>query len=246
MARMDKFKDAFLPVAKQIEAIGFDSARVAAAFMKRAQPDYDAAQATIETLAVDLDRLAAEGGKRMDHTATLVMALLGAAVVLALVVIVPLTVMNMRSICLPLRKAEELADAIAQGDLSEREVDTRGGDEAAHLLQALATMQSLPLRRIVTQVRACTDSISSAQREIAAGNLTCRARTEQPRALEETASSMEELAATVRQNAENARQANQLARGAPPLAGGRRGGGAGRRHDGEISRARRRSPTSSA
>ena len=248
MARMDKFKDAFLPVAKQIEAMGFDSARVAAAFMKRAQPDYDAAQATIETLAVDLDRLAAEGGKRMDHTATLVMALLGAAVVLALVVIVPLTVMNMRSICLPLRKAEELADAIAQGDLSEREVDTRGGDEAAHLLQALATMQS-SLRRIVTQVRASTDSISTASVEIATGNQDLSARTEQTASnLQQTASSMEQLTGTVKQSADSARQANQLALSAAEVAA--RGGdvvSAGRRAPWTRSMpARRRSPTSSA
>ena len=75
LASIDKFQAKFLPVAKQLENMGFDSARVAAAFMSRATPDYDAAQATIEALAADLDRKAAAGGQRLQATATLVMML---------------------------------------------------------------------------------------------------------------------------------------------------------------------------
>ncbi|WP_280152176.1 methyl-accepting chemotaxis protein [Piscinibacter sp. XHJ-5] len=218
MTRLDKFRQNFLPVAKQIEAMGFDSARVAAAFMKRAQPDYDAAQATIEALAADLDHQAVQGGKRMERTATLVMALLGAAVAIALLLIVPLTVMNMQSICLPIRKAEALADAIAQGDLAQRDVDSRGDDEAAHLLKALASMQS-SLRRIVGQVRASTDSISTASVEIATGNQDLSSRTEQTASnLQQTASSIEQLTGTVKQSADSARQADQLALSAAQVA----------------------------
>src|SRR5258706_8464177 len=108
MARLDKFKAAFLPVARQLEAMGFDSARVAAAFMARAQPEYDAAQATIETLATGLEAAAGEGSKRLEATATLVMMLLGASVVLALVIITPVALLNMQSICGPIRDAEKL------------------------------------------------------------------------------------------------------------------------------------------
>src|SRR5205814_3318662 len=155
MASLDKFKTNFLPVAKQLEAMGFDSARVAAAFMERARPDYDAAQAVIEALAADLNQQASAGGKRLETSATFVMAMLGGSVLLALLIITPLTIVNMRTICGPIRDAEQLADAIAQGDLSERQVDTRGHDEAAHLLHALATMQG-SLRQIVSQVRQST------------------------------------------------------------------------------------------
>ena len=198
--------------------MGFDSARVAAAFMSRATPDYDAAQATIEALAADLDRKAAAGGQRLQATATLVMGLLAGAVGLALVVIVPLTVLNMRSICAPIGAAERLADAIAQGDLAEREVDTRGHDETARLLNALAAMQS-SLRRIVGEVRSSTDSISNASAEIASGNQDLSARTEQAASnLQQTASSMEQLTGTVKQSADSARQANQLAASAAEVA----------------------------
>ncbi len=79
------------------------------------------------------------------------------------------------------------------------------------------------LATMVGDVRNGTDSIGTASREIAAGNLDLSSRTEQQAsALEETASSMEELTATVRQNADNAQQANVLAESASGVA--RRGG----------------------
>ncbi len=218
MASLAKFKENFLPVAKQLEAMGFDSARVAAAFMSRAAPDYDAAQVVIEGLASDLNKAALAGSKRLDTTAETVMAMLAASVVLALVIITPLTVINMRTICGPIRRAEELADAIAQGDLSERDVDTRGNDEAAHLLQALLTMQA-SLRKIVSEVRMSTDSISTASLEIATGNHDLSVRTEQTASnLQVAASSMEQLTGTVKQSADSARQADQLAMSAAEVA----------------------------
>jgi len=209
-----KAKEAWMKTLARIEA----SAKVAAAFMERARPDYDAAQSIVETLASDLHQQASAGGKHLETTAGLVMALLGGSVVLALLIITPLTIVNMRTICGPIRDAEQLADAIAQGDLSERQIDTRGQDEAAHLLHALTTMQG-SLRQIVSQVRQSTDSISTASVEIATGNQDLSARTEQTASnLQQAASSMEQLTGTVKQSADSARQADQLAMSAAEVA----------------------------
>jgi methyl-accepting chemotaxis protein len=72
---------------------------------------------------------------------------------------------------------------------------------------------------VLTTVRASTDSVGQASREIAAGNLDLSSRTEQQAAsLEETASSMEELTSAVKQNADNARRANALAVNASAIA----------------------------
>ena len=76
---------------------------------------------------------------------------------------------------------------------------------------------------IVSQVRRGTHTITTASREIAAGNTDLSSRTElQASSLEKTASAMEELTSTVKQNAENAREANQLAATASDVA--RKGG----------------------
>jgi methyl-accepting chemotaxis protein len=76
---------------------------------------------------------------------------------------------------------------------------------------------------IVGQVRRGTDTIATASREIAAGNIDLSSRTElQASSLEKTASAMEELTSTVKQNADNAREANQLAATASDVA--RKGG----------------------
>jgi methyl-accepting chemotaxis protein len=72
---------------------------------------------------------------------------------------------------------------------------------------------------VLGTVRASTDSVGLASREIAAGNLDLSSRTEQQAAsLEETASSMEQLTSTVKQNADNARRASTLATNASDIA----------------------------
>ena len=122
-----------------------------------------------------------------------------------------------RSITRPLRSAVAIAQKVAAGELRMR-IDVVGKDEVSELLLALNDMDE-SLINIVTEVRAGTESIALASRQIACGNADLSTRTEeQASALEETASSMEELTATVRQNADNARQANRMAVSASDVA----------------------------
>jgi methyl-accepting chemotaxis protein len=114
------------------------------------------------------------------------------------------------SITRPLNKAVQITRTVAAGDLrSHIEANTK--DETGQLLHALKDMND-SLVKIVSEVRAGTDTIATASSEISAGNHDLSSRTEQQASsLEETASAMEELTSTVKQNADNARQANQLA-----------------------------------
>lgn len=115
-----------------------------------------------------------------------------------------------RSITRPLHGAVGVARKVAAGELTSR-VKVVGRDETSELLQALKDMNE-SLAATVGEVRAGTETITVAAKEIAAGNSDLSVRTEsQASSLEETASSMEELTSTVRQNADNARHANQLA-----------------------------------
>src|SRR5471032_3439019 len=113
-----------------------------------------------------------------------------------------------------------IAGSIANGDLSIA-IDTDSKDKDS-LLSEMKEMRN-SLVSIVGQVRTGTETIGTASREIAAGNIDLSSRTEmQASALEKTASAMEELTSTVKQNADNAREANQLAATASDVA--RKGG----------------------
>jgi methyl-accepting chemotaxis protein len=123
-----------------------------------------------------------------------------------------------RSITVPLNSALDIANTVAEGDLTTRFDEQTARDEIGDLMKALRGMNDA-LRRVVSQVQSGTTAIAAASSEIASGNLDLSSRTEQQASsLEETASSMEELTSTVRQNADNATQANQLAQAASDVA----------------------------
>jgi methyl-accepting chemotaxis protein len=114
----------------------------------------------------------------------------------------------------------KIATSIAEGDLSIS-IDTKSSDRGS-LLSEMKQMRN-SLVDIVSQVRRGTHTITTASREISAGNVDLSSRTElQASSLEKTASAMEELTSTVKQNADNAREANQLAATASDVA--RKGG----------------------
>ncbi len=122
-----------------------------------------------------------------------------------------------RGITRPLASAVQAARRVADGDLSS-DIAVHGRDETGQLLQALQDMNK-NLRKVVGEVRGGTDSIATAAREIAAGNLDLSSRTEeQASSLSETAATMEQMTSTVKQNADNALQANQLAMSASEVA----------------------------
>jgi methyl-accepting chemotaxis protein len=112
--------------------------------------------------------------------------------------------------------AAGIASQIASGNLAVA-VDVKANDHTS-LLFAIKSMRD-SLANIVGEVRAGTEVISVASRQIATGNQDLSSRTEeQASSLEETASSMEELTSTVKQNADNARQADTLAHSASETA----------------------------
>ena len=113
-----------------------------------------------------------------------------------------------------------IASSIAHGDLSVS-IDTTSASKGSLLMEVREMRNSL--KDIVGQVRHGTETIGTASREIAAGNIDLSQRTEmQASSLEKTASAMEQLTGTVKQNADNAREANLLAATASDVA--RKGG----------------------
>ncbi|MES2958218.1 MAG: methyl-accepting chemotaxis protein [Pseudomonadota bacterium] len=209
------------PVIKQLEASGYDNAAVANKMMGKAKESIHAAELHLVKLGEALRTEGHNTKTEIEASARHTVLLFGLAVALAVIVVVPLTLANMASICRPLDAAKRLAEAIAGGDLTSH-TEISGRDETAALQRALADMQAA-LQHLVGQVRQSADSIHVASAEVATGNADLSQRTEQAASnLQQTASSMEQLSGTVRQSADSAQTANQLASSASEVA--RRGG----------------------
>ena len=211
------YADAFAPVARQLEANAYDTATVANRLMGKAYGAYAEAEqqvALLDASAIDSARQTRESTARSTRMTFLAFA---AGVLGLIVVMVPLALVNSRSICRPLDTAREVARRIAGGDLTQ-EIGTDGSDETAQLLQALSDMQG-SLRHIARQLHSASDSVATAASEIATGTLDLSVRTEQAASsLEETSSAMEELTANVRESADSSRHASDLAGSAAHVA----------------------------
>ena len=122
-----------------------------------------------------------------------------------------------RTITRSLNSAVQIAETVAQGDLSSNIV-VKTSDELGRLMQALKRMND-NLIGIVNRIRDSSESIATGATEISTGNNDLSQRTEEQASnLQQTAASMEQLAATVRNNTDNAQQATALARDAAKTA----------------------------
>ena len=206
------------PVLQQLEAGAYDNAAVADRMLASAK---DLASEA-DKLVMDYQGILLKDSRQLQETAAKtqsnVLTVFVIVLIASAVVVVPLTLLNMYSICKPLAEAEELASAIAKGDLTNDDRPIEGKDEASHLLHSLQLMQKA-LQDLVGQLRTSADHIRTASVEIASGNQDLSGRTEQTASnLQQAASSMVQLTGTVKQTADSARTANQLASSASSAA----------------------------
>ncbi|CCG89021.1 methyl-accepting chemotaxis protein [Erwinia piriflorinigrans] len=162
-----------------------------------------------------LQTKAAEDKAQADSEAAQhILLLLSALILLSVVAAVCICLFTVRVLTRQLggepRQAQQLAAAIASGDLTTSIVLRR--HDGSSLLASLDVMQER-LRSLVSQVKDASASVALASDEIASGNTELSSRTEQQAAaLQETAASMEQLTATVKSNAAGAQQTAQSAR----------------------------------
>jgi len=115
----------------------------------------------------------------------------------------------MDAIVAPITDAINVAQALADGDLTQSMRSDYGGE---FLALANAMNGSIDnLNNMVDEIRTAATNVFDSSREIAQGNNELSHRTEsQASSLEETASAMEQLTSTVQQNAENTTEASKL------------------------------------
>ena len=204
------YVEGFMTVYRQIEQGSITgTAEANVAFSEYKESIY-----RLEELADEISLVADEGVKAANETIdaeyllTLWQLCIFAGVALLMAVALAITIT--RSIVLPLRRAVEVAQRVAEGDLRHDIVFT-GRDETAQLLSSMAHM-SKELTSLVASLRDSSENVLHGANEITQGGQELASRTEQQAAaLQETASSMEEMTATVRQNSDSTKEADTLA-----------------------------------
>jgi aerotaxis receptor len=131
------------------------------------------------------------------------------AKMIIIVVTVAFSLAALRSMKRTLDAAQQFAQAVGSGDLSQ-DLRVERDDEIGAIAQSIKNIAG-NLRGITSDVRDGSSAVASAATQISAGNndLSARAQ-EQASVLEETAAAMEEMTASVRENAENAGNAAMI------------------------------------
>ena len=215
------YSQSLVPVLDNIQGGAYDNLRAAERMLARPKAEFAAAAAAVDKIAALVDAEVRAGQAEFERTMTLLVIALGVVSVAVLLVVVPLTLLNSRSITQPIARAREAALGIAEGDLTGC-IECSGADEPAELLGALERMQQR-LAQVVGDLALASTRVQAASVEVASGNGDLSQRTEQTAGnLQQAASALTELTATVNQTAQSARTANQLASSASSVA--QRGG----------------------
>ena len=210
LQQLTAYRSAFEPLAQALESGAYASSTEAHKDGREALQAFAKADQSLAALGAELQRQVDAVVATQKEVSTQTQWLFALAVLVTVVVVVPMTLLNMQSICRPLADAQRMALAIAGGDLSQP-IDAEGRDEVADLQRALRDMQQ-GLGALVAQVRDASGNIATASQEIASGNQDLSMRTEQTASnAQEAVVSLAQLTATVEQTASSSKTANQLA-----------------------------------
>ncbi len=160
------------------------------------------------------ENAAKESGAKLDSTRNVIVV----CGLLALLIGILAAWRVTNSITEPLYEAIDIAERVAQGDLSVKIRTDNDRSQMGALLAAIRHM-SESLASLVGKVRTSSNVITDTAHQIAEDSRDLSGRTEQQASsLQQTAASIEELTSTVKQSGENAAQANQLAESASDVA----------------------------
>ena len=208
-AHIQRYRELFTQTASQLESSAYETATIANRMGARAGSEADAADQLLRQLDEGLRAQATQAEAHQSAVLQQTLLVFAGLVALTVLVVAPLTLLNMQAICRPLEDARELAQAIASGDLS-RQMQVQGRDEVADLQRALDGMRG-GLSGMVAQVRDASENIATASREIASGNQDLSSRTEQTAGnVQHTVTSIAALSGNVQHTATSAQTANEL------------------------------------
>ncbi len=162
--------------------------------------------------------LAEKSGKDAAETASAARVLVLALSVVAVLVAGLIAWLVTRSITEPLAVAVDVANQLAQGDLTAK-IEVNSTDETGQLLMAMGNMVD-KLAQVISEVRSAADNLSSASEEVSAtAQSLSQGSSEQAASVEETSASVEQMSASINQNTENAKVTDGMAAKAAKEAG---------------------------
>jgi len=150
---------------------------------------------------------AADQTEALYHSSrTIMIGIIGAGVLIGIL----LGFFISRSVSKPLIRAVNVANRLAEGDLTvQLEVTSR--DETGQLLQAMQNMVN-KLSQVVTEVNGGAEALAGASEEVSAtAQSLSQASSEQAAGVEETSASIEQMTASITQNTENAKVTDGMA-----------------------------------
>jgi methyl-accepting chemotaxis protein len=115
-----------------------------------------------------------------------------------------------RSVSRPIGRAVDVANRIAEGDLTVQ-IDVRSKDETGQLLAAMRQMAE-KLSHVVAEVNGGAQALAGASEEVSAtAQSLSQAASEQAAGVEETSASLEQMTASIAQNTDNAKVTDGMA-----------------------------------
>jgi len=178
--------------------------------MTEAVPAVDKWQALIgealELQETNSKRAHEEALAEREEAASMMLLLSAVSLILSALAALILT----RGISVPLSKAVDAANRLADGDLTVR-IDSTAKDETGQLLHAMQKMIA-KLSEVVGEVNGGAQSLASAAEEVSATSQSLsQSASEQAASVEETSASLEQMTSSIAQNTENAKVTEGMA-----------------------------------
>ena len=166
-----------------------------------------AATTKLSKISIDAADKLTQGAKATyDSARVWIIGMIVGCSMLALLMAVVIT----RGITVPVRHAVDVANRLAEGDLTQQ-IEASGKDEVGQLMRAMQNM-IVKLSQVVTEVNGSAESLAGASEEVSStAQSLSQAASEQAAGVEETSASMEQMTASISQNTENAKITDGMA-----------------------------------
>ncbi len=176
----------------------------------RARQLYQSASDKLEELVRVIQRASKRAADDSDAIFASSQAWIAAVVGVSILIGLVLSVTIARLISQPLNEALQVANRIAEGDLTVR-ISSQAQDETGRLLSAMQRMTQ-KLSQVISEVREGAGTLASASAQVSSSSQSlAQGTSEQASSVEETTSSLEQMTVTITQNRDHSRQMEQMA-----------------------------------